>query len=56
MLREVAGTKDHYVLVGIAYVQSMVLTDDELPGRMRESESHEDWKELNLRTQDIFLY
>lgn len=55
ILREVAGKKDHYLLVGAAYVHSSVLTDEEIPGRMGESERCDDWKEWNLPARDIFL-
>lgn len=55
ILREVAGKKDHYLLVGAAYVHSSVLTDGEIPGRMGESERCDDWKEWNLPARDIFL-
>lgn len=55
ILREVAGKKDHYSLVGSAHVNSSVLTDEELPGRMGESERFDDWKEWNLPVRDISL-
>lgn len=55
ILREITGKKDHYVLVGAAYVQSAMLTDEELPGRMGESERYDDWKQWDLPTRDIFI-
>lgn len=55
VLRAVAGKRDHYTVVGVAYVQSGVLSDEDIPMRMSENETCDDWKAWNLPTRNIFL-
>lgn len=56
ILREVAGKKGHYTVVGAAHIQSKLYDEDGIPYRLGAVEDSDDLTEWDLPTQDIFLH
>lgn len=55
MLRQVAGKKDHYFIIGATYVESAEVDTNGISYRMGQYEECDDWKDWNLPIRDMFL-
>lgn len=55
ILRRVPGKQDQYSVVGPVYVQSKKCCNDGTPYRLGQSESCDDWEDMDLQTEDIML-
>ena len=55
-LRKIPGRKNHYKVLGVAFVLSKELeSDSETPVRLGRAEKAKDWREWNLPEEDIIL-